>query len=180
MASLAGPHKKRVVLILATLSLGGALLWLSTGGSAPPPRPLPPVSLTFLGLSNMSPFGLTTAYCISNGSAKRLFYAPSAYEFTSTNGLISISGSEGINAAAVLGPGQTNTFYVPAIITNQSLRVHMTLREKANPRSFRGTVESLIRKIGPKNGDAWMGNVYQGVLMENPGNTPMGTEASPR
>jgi hypothetical protein len=170
METLATLRKKRAVLILATLSLGGALLWLLTSGSAPPPGPLPPMSLTFLGLSNFGTFGVTSAYSISNASPKQLFFAPSTFEFTAGTGSNTVPYNQVLNAAAILGPGKAHTFYVPGTITNQSLRIHTTFRERAKPASFRGKAEWFSRKVGPKNGDAWMGTAYQGVLVENSGN----------
>jgi hypothetical protein len=149
-----------VAVILAALAAGFFLM-----PTAPPPS-LPSTSLTFLGLTNLSPIGTMTAFGVSNGSPHQLVYYPRMVEYRAATGRVVVDPNLIVNRVGVVGPGQTYAFFVPGAVTNHSLRVQVMARSKAEPEGLFMKVEHLVRKVSSGKAEAWLGKRHRGTLIE--------------
>jgi hypothetical protein len=107
----------------------------------PPKPPLPSTSLSFVGLSNLPPFGVMTAFSISNGSPSTLIYNPRVVEYCNSNQWITVPCEEIVHRVGELAPGGVYVFFIPAIVTNRSLKIDMECRGSADTNGLGAKVE---------------------------------------
>ena len=126
--------------------------------------PVPGTTLICLGLTNLPPLGTMTAFAVSNGNAFRLLYDPRMVEYRASTGTVRVSSETIVDRVGVVGPGKTHVFFVPGSVTNQSLRVRMESRAKAESDGLLMKLELLVKKVSSGSSDAWLGQRYEGIL----------------
>ena len=126
----------------------------------------PPATLSFAGLSNIPPFGMMTAFRLSNASPTTLMFAPKVVRYRDQERTVSVPVSEIVQCNGVLQPGGSYVFYIAAIVTNRSLEVGLECRGKASPGSFGDTLDRWIKKVDGRTG-VWLGDHYSGVITES-------------
>ncbi len=131
-------------------------------------RPLPPPAiLSFVGLSNMPPFGMMTAFRFSNAGPATLIFAPKVVRYRGASGTSSIPVATIANCAGILAPSGTYIFFLPAIVTNGSLEVGLECRGKARPGSLDDTLGRWFKKADGGKADVWLGDHFSGVVTES-------------
>lgn len=157
---------KKMRFVVGTLIIAALAAVLVITRTDPPARAFPTTALTFLGLTNLPPVGVMTAFGISNGSPRRLIYNPKTVEYRTSNEWIAVPSDSIVNRAGVVAPGQTYVFYVLGVITNHSLRIQMVCREQAAAEGLLAKAENLVRKTGNGKTEAWLGKRCEATLTE--------------
>ena len=95
-----------------------------------------------------------------------MVYDPRRVEYRSSTGRVEVPAESIVNRVGVVGPGQSYLFFVPGTVTNQSLRVQVVTRSKAESEGLFMKVEQFIKKVSSGKVEAWLGNRYQATLTE--------------
>ena len=140
----------------------------------------PPAILSFVGLSNLPPLGMMTAFRISNSSPATLTFVPQVVRYRGSGGTSSVPVATIANCAGILSPGGTYVFFVPAIVTNRSLAVGLICRGKARTGTLGDIATRLFEMANGGKAGVWLGAHYSGVITEVDGTQPPRTPADVR